>query len=90
MSDCNPIDIPLDPGIHVQKGPPKDIIDNPTTYQSIIGLLMYTCIGTRPDLAFTITLLYQFSSSPNTSHLATAKRVLKYLKGTKDYNLVYP
>jgi hypothetical protein len=90
MSDCHPVGISLDPGIQLRKEQPEDIIDSPTTYQSIIGSLMYACIGTRPDLTFTIMLLSQFFSCPNTSHLAVAKRVLRYLKGTKDYNLFYP
>jgi hypothetical protein len=51
---------------------------------------MYTYIGTRPDLAFKITLLSQFSSCPNTSHLATTKLVLQYPKATKDYTMFYP
>jgi hypothetical protein len=74
MSDCHPVGIPLDPGIQLRKIQPEDIIDNPTIYQSIIESLMYACIGTRPDLAFTITLLSQFSCT-NTSYLATATRV---------------
>ncbi|KAI6250774.1 hypothetical protein HI914_00837 [Erysiphe necator] len=42
---------------------------------------MYACIGTRPDLAYAATLLSQFSSCLNKTHLTDAKRVLCYLKG---------
>lgn len=43
---------------------------------------MYAVIGTRPDLAYTVTLLSQFSSNPTPEHLTAAKRVLRYIKGT--------
>jgi hypothetical protein len=61
-----------------------------TAYQQIIGSLMYLVTGTRPDLAYTITHLSQFNSSPSITHLTAAKRVLRYLQGTKDKHLVFP
>jgi Reverse transcriptase (RNA-dependent DNA polymerase) len=37
-------------------------------YQSIIGLLLYLMIGTRPDIAFVVTKLVQFSANPSQEH----------------------
>jgi Reverse transcriptase (RNA-dependent DNA polymerase) len=37
-------------------------------YQSIIGSLLYLMIGTRPDIAFAVTKLAQFSSNPSQEH----------------------
>ena len=51
---------------------------------------MYAVSGTRPDLAFTVTLLSQFSSAPNEEHMQCAKRVLWYLSGTVILSLHYP
>ena len=34
-------------------------------YQSILGLLLYLMIGTRPDIAFAVTKLAQFSANPS-------------------------
>ena len=51
---------------------------------------MYACIGTRPDLAHSVTLLSQFSSCPNQTHLAATKRVLRSLKGTSEWKLTFP
>ncbi|KAI0991637.1 hypothetical protein K3495_g16550, partial [Podosphaera aphanis] len=90
MVDCHSVGTPLDPGTQLQKGKPEEQLDDPTVYQSIIGSLMYACVATRPDLAHAVTLLSQFSSCPNNSHLAAAKRVLRYLKGTADWKLYYP
>ena len=51
---------------------------------------MYAVTGTRPDLAHTISLLSQFNSCPNETHLKAAKHVLRYLNRTKDWTLFYP
>ncbi|KAI0994888.1 hypothetical protein K3495_g13292 [Podosphaera aphanis] len=73
MADCHPVGTPLDPGTQPRKGTPEEQIYDPTIYQSIIGSLIYACVATRPDLAHAVTLLSQFSSCPNNSHLAAAK-----------------
>ena len=91
MIDCHPVSIPLDPNSPLRKtAEPGTGIDNINEYQSMIGSLMYAVIGTRPDLAHTVTVLSQFSSSPNQIHLQAAKRTLRYLKGTMDWKLLYP
>jgi Reverse transcriptase (RNA-dependent DNA polymerase) len=37
-------------------------------YQSIISLLLYLMIGTRPDIVFAVTKLAQFSANPSQEH----------------------
>ncbi len=44
---------------------------------------------TRPDLAYTIQQLSQFSSNPTTAHFQAAKRVLRYIRGSQTTGLVY-
>ena len=90
MIDCHPVSIPLDPNSPLRKSEPGTGVDNINEYQSMIGSLMYAVIGTRPDLAHTVTVLSQFSSSPNQIYLQAAKRTLRYLKGTMDWKLLYP
>jgi len=46
-------------------------------------------IGTRPDFAFIVSLLSQYSSQPTTIHMGAAKCVLLYIKGTRDKFLTY-
>ena len=59
-------------------------------YQQIIGSLMYTVTGTRPDLAYTVTRLSQYLTKPTNQHIGAAKHVLQYLKGTRDMKLSNP
>lgn len=90
MLDCHPVGTPFDLDKQLRKEQQEETVDDPITYQSIIGSLMYACIGTRPDLAHAVTLLSQFSSCLNKTHLAAAKRVLRYLEGTSDWKLNLP
>jgi len=58
-------------------------------YQSIIGSLTYVMIGTRPDITFVLSKLSSYVSEPGKNHLVAAKRVLRYLQFSKDYNLEF-
>lgn len=58
-------------------------------YRELIGALMYLVVGTRPDIANTVSRLAQFVEKPRKEDWLAAKRVLRYLAGTKDLGLVY-
>src|ERR1700760_4985231 len=60
-----------------------------THYQSIVGHLQYAALCTRPDLAYCTNKLAQHSINPDKSHLAAAKHMLRYLKGTRNLCLTY-
>ena len=45
--------------------------------------------ATRPDLSYCVTKLAQKMSDPSENDMNVAKGVLRYLKGTKHYGLVY-
>nr|XP_016439335.1 PREDICTED: uncharacterized mitochondrial protein AtMg00810-like [Nicotiana tabacum] len=62
---------------------------NETMYRGIIGSLLYL-IASRPDIVFSVGLCARFQSNPKESHPKTAKRILRYLKGTQDLVLYYP
>jgi hypothetical protein len=55
----------------------------------MVGSLMYAMLCTRPDLAYAIQQLSQFSSNPTNVHFQAAKRVFRYLQGTQTMGLVY-
>ncbi|GFX45340.1 retrovirus-related Pol polyprotein from transposon TNT 1-94 [Trichonephila clavipes] len=44
---------------------------------------------TRPDISFVISYLSQFNHNPEKRHYNLAKRVLRYLMGSKDKKLFY-
>lgn len=50
---------------------------------------MYAQVCTRPDIAFVVGILGRYQSNPGLDHWRAAKKVLRYLQGTKDYMLMY-
>ncbi|GFU47770.1 transposable element Tcb1 transposase [Trichonephila clavipes] len=58
-------------------------------YQELIGELLYLANRTRPDISFVMSYLSQFNHNPEKRHYNLAKRVLRYLMGSKDKKLLY-
>lgn len=50
---------------------------------------MYAAVVTRPDIAYAVTFLSQFSSHPGPNHWVAGKRILRYVKGTRQHGLTY-
>ncbi|XP_048431488.1 uncharacterized mitochondrial protein AtMg00810-like [Pyrus x bretschneideri] len=63
-------------------------LTNPTFYRSIVGSLQYLTF-TRPDIAFAVNSVCQFMKAPTDVHFGVVKRILRYLKGTMQYGIVY-
>jgi len=83
------VHLPLNPDIKLFKAQDGDDLAEVSRYQQIIGSLMYLVIGTRADLAYTVSALSQFSSKPTTQHMGILKQALRYLKRTKNLTLTY-
>lgn len=90
MSDSHATTLPIDPNTRLQKGQDTVDVKEHRLYQSIIGSCMYLVTCTRPDLAYPVSYLSQFLAAPSMVHLTAAKRLLRYIKGTKDLKLVFP
>src|ERR1700678_3451436 len=88
MSKSHPVHMPLDPNIKLIKTPEDEHHDIPE-YGAAIGSLMYAAIGTRPDIAFAVQTLSQFTSNPNPTHWTAVKRVFRYLNGSRDLGIIY-
>ena len=58
-------------------------------YASLIGSLMYAQVCTHSDIAFVVGVLGRYLSDPGLSHWKVAKKVMRYLQGTKDHMLNY-
>ena len=50
---------------------------------------MYAHVCTRPDISFVVGMLGRYQSNPGTDHWRAAKKILRYLQGTKGYILMY-
>ena len=58
-------------------------------YTSIIRSLMYAQVCTHPDIAYIVGVLGRYLSNAGIDHWKAAKRVMRYLKKTRDYMLIY-
>src|SRR6266481_4334026 len=93
MEDAYPAPTPLEPGIRLSKSmclTTQEARDEMSAkpYQMVVGSLMYATITTRPDISFAVQQLSQFSSNPGLQHWEATKRVLCYIKGTRDHSLI--
>ena len=88
MSECKPAKTPAVEGQQLssnENGEPNDDFD----YRGLIGGLLCLSIATRPDISWITSKLSQFLQSPTKAHVIAAKRVLRYLKGSSDWELSY-
>jgi len=88
MSDCKPRSIPIETKLDLS-------INTLTTtscsqpYRQLIGCLMYAMLATRPDLSYCLNYFSHFQSKPQEVHWMHLKGVLRYIKGTLDYSIIY-
>ncbi|KAK5772763.1 hypothetical protein PVK06_049057 [Gossypium arboreum] len=59
-----------------------------STYRSLVGCFLYLT-ATRPNIIFSVSLLSRFMHCCNEKHFQTAKRVLRYIKGTLSYGMMF-
>lgn len=50
---------------------------------------MFSMVKTRPDIACSTSVARIFAKNPSHTHTEGVKRILKYLKGTKDRGIVH-
>lgn len=89
MSSCKAVGTPVDPGGHLTSATEEEETVTQQLYQSLIGSLLYLATCTRPDIAFAVGMLAKFSSKPTSRHWTAAKRVLRYLQGTRNYGIQF-
>ncbi|KAM2263641.1 hypothetical protein ACFXTI_039901 [Malus domestica] len=87
LRDCKPVATPLAMNEKLTKVDGSDLADE-TLYRQMVGSLLYLT-ATRPDIMFAASLLARFMHNPTKKHMGTAKRVLRYIQGTVNYEVVY-
>ena len=94
MKDCSPIVDPIVKGDrlslnHCSKNDLEKESMRNISYASAIGSLMYAQVYTRPNIVYVVRVLGRYQSNQGTDHWRDAKKVMRYLQGTKDYMLMY-
>ena len=86
MTDCQPCSTPVDTQAKLSADLGDPVAD-PTAYQSLAGALQYLTF-TRPDLTYDVQQVCLHMHDPQELHLAALKRLLRYVRGTVDLDLV--
>ena len=63
------------------------LLENNHEYRKLIGMLLYIVVNTRPDIAASIAILSKKVEQPRNIDMNELKRVIRYLKGTRELKL---
>eukprot|EP01018_Ginkgo_biloba_P024020 Gb_18985 [translate_table: standard] len=86
MEECNPCKNPMEVVTKLSNEGESKPVDV-TLYRQMIGSLIYLTT-TRPDISFVVSVLSRFLNSPKEPHWYATKRVLRYIKGTLNFNIL--
>ena len=57
-------------------------------YRQLVGSLIYLTL-TRPDISYPVRMVSRYMSNPKKPHLDAVKRILRYVKGTINFGILY-
>jgi len=79
---------PIEVNLNLEKNTEEEKADS-TLFKQIVGSLRYLC-NRRPDICYAKGLVSEFKEDPRSSHMNAARRIMKYLKGTLCYGVLFP
>ena len=88
MLHCNSVSTPVETSAVLDQSGLEKLVDK-TMFRQMVGSLRYIC-NTRPDVAYGVGLVSRFLKAPQQGHLNAVKRLLRYLKGTIGFGLLFP
>ncbi|XP_042423573.1 uncharacterized mitochondrial protein AtMg00810-like [Zingiber officinale] len=87
MLDCKPISTPMESNFRMCAHEGKSLEDT-TMYQKLVGSLIYLTL-TQPDISYAVSVISRYMQNLMKLHLEAVRRILRYVKSTIDYGLVY-
>nr|GEY04029.1 retrovirus-related Pol polyprotein from transposon TNT 1-94 [Tanacetum cinerariifolium] len=64
-------------------------LNQPVPYANAVGSLMYLTVCTRPDIAYTVSVVSRYLANLGKNHWEAVKCILKYLRSTVNVGLMY-
>ena len=94
LTNAKPVSTPMEPGAQFTKeqGPstPTQMMRmRNVPYAEAIGSVLWPVMISRPDAAFSVSVLSQFIQNPGRIHWEALQRVIVYLNSTKDLWLTF-
>ncbi|RVW33993.1 Retrovirus-related Pol polyprotein from transposon RE1 [Vitis vinifera] len=87
LAPKKPAETPMELNVKLQPIKAKNVKDR-DHYQRLVGRLIYLS-HTRPDIAFSVSMVSQFMHVPGPEHFEAVYRILRYLKGTPGKGLLF-
>ncbi|KAL0453679.1 UNVERIFIED_CONTAM: Retrovirus-related Pol polyprotein from transposon RE1 [Sesamum latifolium] len=78
---------PMEPHLKLMKDSGK-MLKDAKQFRQLVGSLIYLTI-TKPEISYSVGVVSQFMQYPRTTHLDATRRILRYIKGSLDYGLLY-
>lgn len=88
MEHCNSTTTSLELKLQLTNDSDEGDID-PTQYLRLLGSPRYIC-DTRPDLEYIVGMVNKFVQKTKLSHLTATKGILRYIRDTLDYGILFP
>lgn len=79
---------PTEAGLKLSKAKEEKQV-NATLFKQIVGSLRFLC-NNKPNICYVVGIISRFKESPRVSHMLAAKHVLRYVKGTTNFGVLYP
>ena len=91
MEWCTAVATPVEPGTQLEVSAVgyEATPSNRLQYQSAVGSLMHCMLGTRPDIAYAVSMVSKYCINPNSDHWMAVKRIFRYLAGTGGLGITY-
>jgi len=89
LNTCKTSQTPMEVNFKENEERVSDYLPDNVKYQQLIGCLLYINRCTRPDISFAVTYYSQKNKEPTQADWINAKRILRYLVGTKTLKLNY-
>jgi len=87
MDRANPVSMPLDFNSPLEPNPDGNEGSRSNSYTQLLGELQFLTNATHLDISYAVSRLASYTANPSMQHMGMLKRVLCYLKGTKEYGI---
>ena len=94
MSQAKPVSTPLAAHFKLTSSSraldkEEEVYMSKVPYACAVGSLMYAMVCTRPDIAHAVSVVSRFMSKPSKEHWKAVQWILRYLRGTSKYGLMF-
>lgn len=88
VENCKDVKTPIEKNLKLERN--KNIeFKTELPYKELLGCLMYTMMGSRPDIYYSVSYFGRFQDSATDEHFQHLLRVLKYLKSTINCKCIF-